>query len=125
LSCLDVDFLVVVKDKDIDYGQFNVADISCSNYEFIQVEGQHNIAYNKNLGLKWLLSKGCQHIFMIEDDVIIKDTAVFAQYIGVAKEFKLGHLNWNILPEVKHNPVYTIVNSEYSLDIAFRLCGCF
>ena len=124
-SCKDVDFLVVVKDKDVDYGRFSPSNIDQDNYEFIQVEGLHNIAYCKNLGIKSLLRKRCQHIFVIEDDMIIKDTIVFSKYIETAKAFKLGHLNWNTLPDVSDNPVYEVVGPTCSLDIALRICGCF
>ena len=124
-KCKDVDYLVVVKDKHIDYEKYDPSKIDQDHFNFIQIEGQHNIAYNKNQGIKYLLKQGCQHIFMIEDDVVIKDVSVFEKYIETAKAFNLGHLNWNTIPEVTGNPTYEIVGNQHSIDITLRVCGSF
>ena len=124
-KCKDVDYLVVVKDKYVDYEKYDPSKIDQDHFNFIQIEGQHNIAYNKNQGIKHLLNIGCQHIFVIEDDVVIKDISVFEKYIDTAKEFNLGHLNWNTIPEVDGNPTYEIVGKRSSIDITLRVCGSF
>ena len=63
---------------------------------------------------------------MIEDDIDIVDSNVFKKFIDTAKTFNVGHMNWNTLPLVEHNPTYTIINNDgISIDISFRICGCF
>lgn len=63
---------------------------------------------------------------MIEDDIEIVDNNVFKKFIDTAKAFNVGHMNWNTLPAVDHNPTYTIINSDgISIDISFRICGSF
>ena len=39
-----------------------------------------------------MLNSGCDHFFLIEDDIKIKDINVFEKYIDTAKAFKLEHL---------------------------------
>jgi len=38
------------------------------------------------------MQKDCEHLFLIEDDIKIKDIEVFKKYIDTAKAFKLEHL---------------------------------
>ena len=124
-KCQFIDKIVIIKDQHIDYDKHDPAQFSSEKCKFMQLEGKHNIAYNKNIGIKALLEDKCQHIFVIEDDIVINDINVFEKYIETAKTFKLGHLNWNNIPEVDHNPVYSISHDGQILDIAFRVCGCF
>ena len=52
------------------------------------------IAHNKNLAARHLLENGCERIFIVEDDIKLKDVSVFRKYVDTAKEFKLEHLNF-------------------------------
>jgi glycosyltransferase involved in cell wall biosynthesis len=52
------------------------------------------VAVNKNLGLKYLLEKGCKYIFALEDDCIIIDQAVFNKYIEASKKTGIQHFNF-------------------------------
>lgn len=37
---------------------------------------------------------GVEHIFIVEDDILLKDVSVFRQYVETARAFGLGHLNF-------------------------------
>ena len=113
----DIDSVVAVKNLSFDYG---LAADHC-----IEVKEDKGVGFCKNVAMKQLLNNGCEHIFLIEDDMKILDPAVFSKHIFTAKHFHLGHLNWNTLPEVKDNPTYVIEDGDFSLDISYRLCGCF
>ena len=82
----DVDFIVTVKNFDVDYAESDPSYICNGIFEnkemtTFQVNEKLGIAYNKNVAAKWLLSKNAQHIFIIEDDILLKDDAVFNEYI--------------------------------------------
>jgi hypothetical protein len=52
------------------------------------------VAQTKNDALKYLMDKGCEHLFLMEDDVIIKDPGVFRKYIEAATTSGIRHLNF-------------------------------
>ena len=52
------------------------------------------VAKTKNEALKILLDKNCDFIFIIEDDMIIKDPTVFQQYINACKVSGIQHFNY-------------------------------
>jgi len=87
--------LVVVNDGEDTYvpspatGQFDQ-----TGYPVIYGKTQRGIAWAKNQALKNLIERGCEHIFLIEDDVIIKDDDVFDAYIEHAQTFGIHHLNF-------------------------------
>jgi GT2 family glycosyltransferase len=70
--------------------------------EFITVDGwnhriQNNIqnlgvAASKNRAMSHLLKQGCDHIFIIEDDMLIKDIGIFDAYINASKKSGIQHL---------------------------------
>lgn len=126
-----IDYLVCVKNRSFDYdGNFGRHQRSV---HYIDIPDDVGVGHCKNQALKYLMNKArwindkpCQHMFLIEDDIQIKDQSVFQKYIETAKHFNLGHLNWNTLPENKaSNRTYVIQDREFSIDISFRLCGCF
>ncbi len=60
----------------------------------IQHESNQGVAITKNDALRYLMKKNCEHIFIMEDDVIIKDSNVFHAYIDTANTSSLMHLNY-------------------------------
>lgn len=52
------------------------------------------VSVSKNRALRHLMSTGCEHIFLIEDDIIIKDVAVFGKYLKAAEASGIWHLNF-------------------------------
>jgi glycosyltransferase involved in cell wall biosynthesis len=53
------------------------------------------VAKSKNNAIKYLLDKGCDHIFIIEDDIYIKDPKVFQKYIEASKATGIQHFNFS------------------------------
>lgn len=124
----EIDHIVVVKNKDFDYGpeweQLN--DSKSEKLTAISILDDCGVGHCKNTALQTLQAYGCEHFFLIEDDIEILDQTVFGKYAAAAEHFKLGHLNWNSLPDIKaHNRVYVIADGDFKLDISFKLCGCF
>jgi GT2 family glycosyltransferase len=50
------------------------------------------VAAAKNRALSFLLEVGCDHIFLIEDDMFIKDPNIFQAYINASKKSGIQHL---------------------------------
>ena len=128
-SADDVDLIVVVKNKDVDYGASDPKNISNSKLRYFNILGDVGVGKCKNQALQSMLDEGCQHIFLIEDDVIIKDNSVYHEYIETAIEFNLGHLNfcraWNSQENQFLKPFATINKNAKSLQLFRRLCGDF
>lgn len=84
-----LDEFVIVND-----GKPYNASIYPSKAHLIQHEQNKGVAVSKNDALRYLLDSGCEHIFLMEDDVIIKNKAVFKKYINTAKLSGILHLNY-------------------------------
>jgi len=50
------------------------------------------VGASKNEALTYLLDSGCDHIFLIEDDMLIKDPRVFEKYIEASKVSGIQHM---------------------------------
>lgn len=126
-SCQDVDQIVIVKNKDYDYGDTLVQ--TSSKTMVIHELRDLGVGYCKNLALLELLRSGCQHIFLIEDDITIKRLDVFQEYIATAREFNLEHLIFGSVytpPSWDLDPVLaTFHGKDHDLDIYQNLHGGF
>lgn len=54
------------------------------------------VASAKNTAFKALLALGCEHIFIIEDDILMQDPQTCEKYITYAHENGLQHLNFGL-----------------------------
>jgi len=70
------DELVIVDDGDEEYPYD-----SALGFTYIKNEVNLGVGKSKNIAMQHLLDKGCDYIFIIEDDMIIKRADVFDQYI--------------------------------------------
>jgi GT2 family glycosyltransferase len=59
---------------------------------YLQHKKNKCVGISKNEAIRHLLEDGCEHIFIIEDDIIIKDDNVFEKYINTAEASGLWHL---------------------------------
>lgn len=60
----------------------------------VQHDKTYGIARTKNDALRFLNKTECDHYFLIEDDILIKNPHVFKEYISIAKATGLQHLNF-------------------------------
>ena len=60
----------------------------------IQHETNLGVGQAKSTAMKYLMDLGCEHIFIIEDDILIKDENVFQQYIKHSVYSGIKHLNF-------------------------------
>jgi GT2 family glycosyltransferase len=80
------DNVVIINDGD------SLTDTT--NIDVIPTKGKQGVAVAKNLALKTLLHKKAEHIFLIEDDMLIKDPTVFEQYIEASQLSGIEHFNY-------------------------------
>lgn len=133
-KCEYIDCISIVKNLDYDYGEYDPSKLSSDN-KILEIKYNHikerlGIAHNKNVAIDALIEYGCDHIFIIEDDILMKNTDVFKKYIETAKEFNLEHLNFgrSFDTMVQHTwlkPFATIVGKNHKLDLFNRLSGDF
>jgi len=63
-------------------------------FEYIENEQNIGVGKSKNKLLKWSIESGCTDIFLIEDDIIIKNPDVFSQYIKAKDITGIQHFNY-------------------------------
>ena len=71
---------------------------------YIETTGRLGVATAKNLALRYLLDGGCEHCFILEDDVEIIDNSVFQKYIDASKATGIRHFNYGLHGNHNLNP---------------------
>jgi len=91
----------------------------------IQHETNKGVGISKNDALRHLMARGCDHFFLMEDDIIIKDPSVFQRYIDTSKQTGIQHFNYSqhglmnkVLNSDTPNPRFIV---EYSADTSVAL----
>jgi GT2 family glycosyltransferase len=79
-----IDCIVVINDGRI-LSKITRNNIKTNNTYLIENENNLGVGKSKNKALQFLLDKECDHIFILEDDLIIKDKSVFNKYIETSK----------------------------------------
>lgn len=116
--------------------------------EVIQHGTNRGVGASKNDALRYLMQEGCDHLFLIEDDVLIKNPNVFLEYIHTAEESGIWHLNYALqgpgnraqdpnkifksiddVPQMNHDsePVSRGIRNYATTRVALyqHLCGAF
>lgn len=84
-----IDELVIVNDGD------PLPDIDVPfAHTVLQNETNLNVGASKNRIMRYLIDKGCDYIFTLEDDIIIKDDDIFSKYIAASNKTGLQHFNF-------------------------------
>lgn len=60
----------------------------------IQHETNKSVGQAKNSAMKYLLEQGCEHIFIMEDDILLQTDEVFDRYIKTSIYSGIKHLNY-------------------------------
>jgi len=87
------DHIVIVNDgSSAIYPTFS--NLDKYNEHVITHDQNKGVGISKNDAMRYLMDKGCDHIFIIEDDVVIKKGDVFQKYIETAEASGILHLNY-------------------------------
>lgn len=88
-----VNCIVVVNDgKELTQEIKNY--ISVNNIHYILNEKNLGVSKTKNKAFKYLLDQECEHIFILEDDCIIKDNTIWSKYIKAYEVTGIPHFNF-------------------------------
>jgi glycosyltransferase involved in cell wall biosynthesis len=96
----------------------------------IKYNGSQGVGKSKNEALRYLLDRGCDHIFLIEDDIFIKNPKVFQAYIDASKASGIQHFNFSqhgIMNKLEYNnegqpnSLYNIKYGSANISL-FRHC---
>ena len=91
--------------NDGDAFNSQIADVT-----YIDNEVNLGSGKNKSKGLNILMERGYEHLFTIEDDMLIKDPSVFIQYVNASEYTGIKHLNYG--PGSPFNRTQTIKNFD-------------
>lgn len=97
-----IDKLVIVNDGD------SIEELSVGT--LINNDTNIGVGKSKNKAMQYLLDAECDYIFIIEDDLLIKDPRVFSEYINASKETGIQHFNYG--PGTPFNRKQTIFNYD-------------
>tara|TARA_R110002050_G_scaffold6130_10_gene25997 strand:+ start:338 stop:1159 length:822 start_codon:yes stop_codon:yes gene_type:complete len=93
-----VDEIVVINDGDV------YEDNNKDGLEYVQHDVNVGVGISKNEAMKLLLEKGCEHIFIMEDDIFVMNDNVFSKYIKAAQESGVWHLMFGYHGPANKNP---------------------
>jgi GT2 family glycosyltransferase len=100
----EIDEFVVINDGE------HIDKINLFKGELLQNPTNEGVAKSKNRALTYLLNKNCEYLFLIEDDMVVKNKNVFQKYIQASKASKILHFNYG--PGSPFNRVQTIANPD-------------
>lgn len=118
ITCNRPDYLKTLLDsiKYCNWAEFIIVndgdEIDLPGYSYYIHKNETNLGVgkSKNVAMKHLLDKGCDYIFIIEDDMIILDDTVFDKYIQASKISGIQHFNYG--PGSPFNRKQTIQNFD-------------
>lgn len=89
--------IIIVKDGGGAPYSPEVESVLHKNFVYIHQPENVGVGRCKQAGIDFALSEypDSDHIFVIEDDVLIKDNAVWEHYIDFSKKSGVWHTNWN------------------------------
>ena len=101
--------VVVINDGRM-LSKYTRDEIKLHNTYLIENESNLGVGKSKNKALQFLLDKECDNIFLIEDDLIIKDSSIFTKYIEASKATGIQHFNYG--PGTPFNRKQNISNCD-------------
>ena len=99
--------------------------------ELLQNQNNLGVGKSKNRALRSLLEAGMGHMFLMEDDIFVKDRAVFDLYVKAARLTGIQHFNFsqhgpkNKNPQDKADPVAIVDYGELKIALYRHCVGAF
>lgn len=81
-----IDHLIVINDGE--------QDVPDGDYTIIKNEANLGVGKTKNVAISKLMQLGCEHLFLLEDDVKFLNDQVIEKYIQLAESSGVKHLNF-------------------------------
>lgn len=120
----DIEFIVINDGDPVEIDGFR--------YYIRDNKTKLGVGKSKNKALKHLYDLGCDYIFLMEDDIYVKDDLVFEKYIEVSKKTGIQHLNFSQhgmmnkqWPGGTPNPVFFVDYEDFILPLYRHCVGAF
>jgi GT2 family glycosyltransferase len=100
-------------------------------YNLIENKTNLGVGKTKNKAIQFLLDEGCDHIFIMEDDILIKRENVFEKYIEASKIVGIQHFNFalhgpaNRDSNYKPKPLVTLKHEGVEFQLYGACVGAF
>lgn len=91
--------------------------------EYIHNPSNLGVCLSKNIAMQRLLDLGCTYIFIVEDDMVVKDNHVWSRYIEVSQATGIHHMAFGAIDYCNSVPEYDIVDMQ--LKLWKNACGAF
>lgn len=85
----------IIAVKDGGKPPYKSSSLTNKIYEYYEMSDNIGVGRCKNFLIEKLLEKGCEDIFLLEDDCLIKDNGVWEYCLSFKNESGLLHFNWN------------------------------
>lgn len=86
-----IDQLVIVNDGEQDVNHIVPDEEKHQSYYIRHTKPYHGVGLSKHQAIEHLLNRECEHIFLIEDDIVVTNPNVFDKYISASKETGIKH----------------------------------
>lgn len=132
-KCLSSVSNIIKLDNKFDYITICVNDgqsyqLNLPDADFV-VNHTHNkgVSYSKNELMLYLLGKGCDYIFIIEDDIELINSQVFTKYIQASERSGIHHLICGSLTPSRGSVLqaFKYVNSDIQICVYHNCDGGF
>lgn len=135
-----VDHVVIINDGEeftynwnSNFRNMYVGRIPETTLTYIKNDVNLGVAASKNKAMCSLLEQGCDHIFIMEDDMRIKDPNIFQAYINASKQSGIQHLmfgyhgpaNKNGISKGEPCPRLVVDYGDFSLALNQHCVGAF
>lgn len=101
LTVPEVDAFVIVND-----GLPYESSVYPTRAVLIQHDKNYSVGKSKNDALRYLFEQGCEHIFLMEDDVLIKNPEIINKYIRASETTGLLHFNYALQGSNNRKPLF-------------------
>lgn len=86
--------VVCIDFKDIDMSEKLQAICQKHGVMCLAQLTNKGVAHNKNTALVHMMNADCEHLFLMEDDIIMKDPNTCIKYIKYAEKMQIEHMNF-------------------------------
>jgi len=106
-------------------------EVGLSKAELLQNKTNLGVGKSKNRALRHLLEADMDHLFLVEDDIFVKDPKVFDRYIEAARYTGIQHLNFsqhgpkNKTPDGIPDPVTSVDYGPLRIALHRHCVGAF
>lgn len=86
-----VDFISVYNDgSTVEYPEITKPS-NVEEFHYLFNEQNHGVAHAKNALLRAMIGAGCDHLFLLEDDILLLDDKAITEYIRIGEEYGFEH----------------------------------